>query len=57
VAISPDDEWAISGDETGVVSLWEVSTGHQTATWRFDQKIGSLTWCPKKDISFFLVGL
>ena len=57
VAISPDDEWAISGDETGLVSLWEVSTGHQATTWRFGQKIGSLTWCPRKDVSFFAVGL
>ncbi|KIM27581.1 hypothetical protein M408DRAFT_330013 [Serendipita vermifera MAFF 305830] len=57
VAISPDDEWAISGDDTGVVALWEVSTGHQACVWRFEQKVGSLAWCPRKDVLFFAVGL
>lgn len=57
VAISPDDEWAVSGDETGLVVLWEVSTGHQAGTWRFEQKVGSVAWCPRKDVSFFAVGL
>lgn len=57
LSISSDDEWAISGDENGVVSLWETFTGHEAARWRFGQKIGSLAWCPRKDVSYFAVGL
>jgi ribosome biogenesis protein ERB1 len=57
IAVSPDDEWVVSGDETGTVSLWEAFTGHESAQWSFGQKIGSLVWCPKKDVSFFLIGL
>jgi ribosome biogenesis protein ERB1 len=57
IAVGPDDEWAISGDEAGVVSLWEVFTGHEAARWTFGQKIGSVAWCPRRDVSFFVVGL
>ena len=57
LSITSDDEWAISGDENGVVSLWEVFTGHEAARWTFGQKIGSLAWCPRKDVSYFAVGL
>ncbi|PVG04148.1 BOP1NT-domain-containing protein [Serendipita vermifera] len=57
IAVSPDDEWVVSGDETGTVSLWEAFTGHESTQWNFGQKIGSLVWCPKKDVSFFLIGL
>ncbi|KAG8870535.1 Ribosome biogenesis protein erb1 [Serendipita sp. 405] len=57
LSISPDDEWVVSGDENGVVSLWEVITGHEAARWSFEQRIGSITWCPRKDVSYFVVGL
>jgi ribosome biogenesis protein ERB1 len=56
-SVSPDDEWCISGDEDGVVSMWEICTGHETARWKFSSKISSLVWCPRKDIYCFFIGL
>ncbi|KAG8815134.1 Ribosome biogenesis protein erb1 [Serendipita sp. 399] len=57
LSVSPNDEWVVSGDENGVISLWEVLTGHEAARWSFEKKVGSVTWCPRKDVSYFVVGL
>jgi ribosome biogenesis protein ERB1 len=57
LSISPDGAWAVSGDEDGVVSLWEVNIGREVKRWKFDHKIGALEWCPRLDISFFVVGV
>jgi ribosome biogenesis protein ERB1 len=57
LSISPDGAWAVSGDESGIVSLWEVNVGREVQRWSFDGKIGSLEWYPRTDASFFLVGL
>jgi ribosome biogenesis protein ERB1 len=57
LSISPDGAWTVSGDEDGVVSLWEVNIGREVKRWKFDHKIGALEWCPRLDISFFVVGV
>jgi ribosome biogenesis protein ERB1 len=57
VCISPDGTWAVSGDENGVVSLWEVNVGREIKRWKFDHPIGALEWCPRTDISCFAVGV
>ncbi|KII95777.1 hypothetical protein PLICRDRAFT_97306 [Plicaturopsis crispa FD-325 SS-3] len=57
VGVSPDGAWAVSGDEDGVVSLWEVNVGREVKRWKFDSKIGAVEWCPRLDVSFFVVGL
>ncbi|CAK5276010.1 unnamed protein product [Mycena citricolor] len=57
LSISPDGAWAISGDESGVVSLWEVNVGRQVKRWKFTGKIGALDWCPRVDVSYFVVGV
>ncbi|RXW25155.1 hypothetical protein EST38_g682 [Candolleomyces aberdarensis] len=57
VSISPDGAWAASGDEEGVVSLWEVNVGCEVKRWKFDGKIGSVEWCPRQDVSYLAVGL
>lgn len=56
LSISPGDEWVVSGDEEGVVSLWEVASGHEASRWTFGSKIGSVAWSPRRDVSFFVVG-
>lgn len=55
VATSPDGAWAVSGDEKGVVSLWEVNVGKPIKQWTFKSKITALEWCPRKDVNFFIV--
>jgi ribosome biogenesis protein ERB1 len=57
ISVSPDGCWVASGDEEGVVSLWEVTVGREVKRWKFDEKIGALEWCPRLDASFFVVGL
>jgi ribosome biogenesis protein ERB1 len=57
LSVSPDGAWIISGDEDGVVSLWEVSVGREVKRWKFDEKVGALEWCPRLDVSFFVVGM
>jgi ribosome biogenesis protein ERB1 len=57
LSISPDGSWAISGDENGVVSLWEVNVGREVKRWKFDDTIGALEWCPRLDVSFFVVSM
>lgn len=57
VSVSPDGEWVISGDEGGVVSLWEIMVGREVKRWQFEGKIGALAWCPRSDVSYFAVGL
>jgi ribosome biogenesis protein ERB1 len=57
ISVSPDGGWIISGDEEGVVSLWEVNVGREVKRWKFDGNIGALEWCPRWDASFFVVGV
>jgi len=57
VATSPDGAWVVSGDEKGVVSLWEVNIGKVIKQWSFDSKITALEWCPRKDVNFFVVAV
>ena len=55
VSVSSDGGWAVSGDEKGNVSLWEVIVGKEVKTWKFESKIGAIEWCPRTDVSFFVV--
>lgn len=57
VSISPDGAWAASGDEDGIVSLWEVSVGREVKRWKFAGKVGAIEWCPRTDVSFFVIGM
>ncbi|KAF8639737.1 hypothetical protein AX17_000999 [Amanita inopinata Kibby_2008] len=57
ISVSPDGCWVVSGDESGVVSLWEVAVGREVKRWKFIGKIGALDWCPRKDVCFFVVGV
>ncbi|EPQ59553.1 BOP1NT-domain-containing protein [Gloeophyllum trabeum ATCC 11539] len=57
VSVSPDGAWAVSGDEGGVVSLWEVLVGREVKRWTFGAKVGSVEWCPRTDVNFFVVGV
>ncbi|KDQ64812.1 hypothetical protein JAAARDRAFT_28450 [Jaapia argillacea MUCL 33604] len=57
LSISPDGGWVVSGDEDGVVSLWEVIVGREVKRWKYEGKIGALEWCPRTDVSFFVVGV
>jgi ribosome biogenesis protein ERB1 len=57
VSVSPDGAWVVSGDENGIVSLWEVNVGREVKRWTFEGKVGTLEWCPRTDVSYFVVGL
>ncbi|KAE9399037.1 BOP1NT-domain-containing protein [Gymnopus androsaceus JB14] len=56
ISVSPDGAWVVSGDESGNVGLWEVNVGKEIKKWKFKGKIGSLEWCPRTDVSYFVVG-
>lgn len=57
VSVSPDGTWVASGDDNGVLSLWEVVVGKVVKRWKLKGKIGSVEWCPRTDVCFIVVGL
>ncbi|KAF8631298.1 hypothetical protein AX15_002617 [Amanita polypyramis BW_CC] len=57
ISTSPDGNWAVSGDEDGVVILWEVSVGREVKRWSFTGKVGAVDWCPRMDVSFFVIAI
>ncbi|KAL5508331.1 ERB1 [Sanghuangporus vaninii] len=57
VSISPDGAWVASGDERGIVSLWEVLVGREVKRWKFDSQIGAIQWCPRTDVNYLVVGI
>ena len=57
LSVSPDGAWAVSGDENGNVSLWEVIVGKEVKRWKFPGKVGAVEWCPRTDVSFFVVAM
>lgn len=57
VAVSPDGIWIASGDEDGLVKVWETIVGREAARYKFEGRIGSIAWCPRDDVNFFLVGV
>ncbi|KAG8985634.1 Ribosome biogenesis protein erb1 [Tulasnella sp. 427] len=57
VSVSPDGVWTVSGDEDGVVRLRETFVGREAARWKLGKRIGAVEWCPRKDVSYFLVGI
>ncbi|KAG5221044.1 Ribosome biogenesis protein [Salix suchowensis] len=44
LSISPDGAWALS-----------VNVGKEIKRWKFECKIGSLDWCPRSDVTYFVV--
>ncbi|KAJ1311022.1 hypothetical protein OPQ81_009528 [Rhizoctonia solani] len=56
-AVSPDGAWVLTGDESGVVRLWEMLVGREAAKWVFEGRIGAIAWSPRTDASFFVVGV
>ncbi|GJJ07346.1 Ribosome bioproteinsis protein erb1 [Clathrus columnatus] len=56
ISVSPGGEWVVSGDDSGNIRLWEVLVGRTVKTWHMDSKIMAIEWCPKKDVSVFIVG-
>ncbi|KAL1750913.1 NUC169 domain-containing protein [Schizophyllum commune] len=54
IAVSPDGAWVVSGDEAGVVSLWEPTVGREVMRWTLDGRIGAVEWCPRTDVSYFV---
>ncbi|EKM80506.1 hypothetical protein AGABI1DRAFT_73784 [Agaricus bisporus var. burnettii JB137-S8] len=57
LSVSPDGAWVASGDEGGVVSLWEVNVGRETKRWQFKNKVSSIEWCPRMDVSYLMIGV
>ncbi|KAG9009803.1 Ribosome biogenesis protein erb1 [Tulasnella sp. JGI-2019a] len=57
LSVSPDGVWTAAGGEDGVVRIWETFVGREAARWELGHRIGALEWCPRKDVSFFMVGI
>ena len=57
ISASPDGNWVVSGDENGVMILWEVTVGREVNRWSYPGKIGAVDWCPRTDVSFFVVAM
>jgi ribosome biogenesis protein ERB1 len=57
LGVSPDGAWAVSADDAGVVSLWEVAIGREVRRWTFPGRVGAAEWCPRTDVAFFVVGV
>ncbi|KAF9821433.1 hypothetical protein IEO21_00679 [Rhodonia placenta] len=57
ISVSPDGGWVVSGDEGGVVRLWEVMVGKEVKRWKFQGRVGAVEWCPRPDVSFFVVAI
>jgi ribosome biogenesis protein ERB1 len=57
LAVSPDGAWAVSADEGGAVSLWEVLVGREVKRWTFAGRVGAAAWCPRTDVACFAVGV
>ncbi|KAF8592530.1 BOP1NT-domain-containing protein [Ramaria rubella] len=57
VSVSPGGDWVISADDIGEIRLWEVLVGREVKTWRVEGKVSAVSWCPRKDVAFFLVGV
>lgn len=57
LSVSPDGAWVASGDEGGVVSLWEVSVGREVKRWQFKGRVGAIEWCPRTDVSYIAIGM
>ncbi|KAI0049579.1 BOP1NT-domain-containing protein [Auriscalpium vulgare] len=55
ISVSPDGAWVVSADEQGIVSLWEVIIGREVKRWTMGEKVGAVEWCPRTDVSFFVV--
>ena len=56
VSVSPNGAWVVSADEEGIVCLWEVIVGREVKRWSLNENVGAVEWCPRTDVSFFLVG-
>ena len=54
ISVSPDGAWVVSGDESGVVRLFEVIVGKEVKRWTFKGKVGCVEWCPRTDVSYFV---
>jgi ribosome biogenesis protein ERB1 len=57
VSVSADGAWVVSADEAGAVSLWEVMVGREVKRWTMNGKVGAVEWCPRTDVSFFVVAV
>jgi ribosome biogenesis protein ERB1 len=57
ISVSPGGEWVASADEVGEVKLWEVLVGKEVKTWHVEGKVNAIAWCPRRDVTFFIVGV
>ncbi|KIY65435.1 ribosome biogenesis protein ERB1 [Cylindrobasidium torrendii FP15055 ss-10] len=57
LSVHPSGTWVVSGDDNGIVSLWEINVGREVKRWKFSGKIGAVEWCPRTDVCYFVVGI
>lgn len=55
LSVHASGQWLLSGSSDASVKLWEVKTGRCMETWKFDQRVHRVAWCPKGSSSLFSV--
>ena len=55
IATCPDGLWVVTGDDLGLICLWEIAIGCQVSQWKYPAKITAIAWCPRQDYSFFVI--
>lgn len=46
LSVDPTGQWLLSGDESGMIKIWEVSTGKSLNEWNLSEPIGDISWNP-----------
>jgi ribosome biogenesis protein ERB1 len=54
-AVDPTGQWLASGSDDMTVKIWEIATGRNLETFKFEDQIMSVTWNPNQDISLIAV--
>ena len=45
--------WLISGSDDKTIRLWEIITGRCVKTWKVEEIVYSVAWCPIREICAF----
>ena len=46
IAADPTGQWLASGGADSTLRIWDASTGRCTRTWKLEEAVRSVAWCP-----------
>ena len=55
ISVDPTGQWLVSGDNSGNVKLWEITTGRCLRVWSFQKRISNVEFNPNPEVVVFLV--